>query len=191
MLLPRFVNASLIPVPRSATAAEKTRRDARIVRDRSRGLRWATVAERNDVSERHARAVWTTFHESAPSVLDEDPSTILRDEVERVDAIVEELADLAAEAQAEAVRLGAVKARLAATQARTQLLQVIGALPADLFDVGIELDVRRLIGVIFQAFDVYGVPLKAKLTILEELEQGGLRSENGGRLPPPGLVGGR
>jgi hypothetical protein len=40
------------------TAAEKVKRDARVVADRARGLRWTTVAERNGLSETQVRNTW-------------------------------------------------------------------------------------------------------------------------------------
>jgi hypothetical protein len=92
------------------TASEKVRRDLQVVADRARGFRWATIAERHRISERHARAVWAATRASGPALGEADPVEILHEALLQLEALIEELALLAETADHDAVRLGCLKA---------------------------------------------------------------------------------
>jgi hypothetical protein len=112
------------------TAQEKVRRDAAIAGDRARGLGWAQISERHGVSERQARTIW---RERLQEVSTEpvDVREALREAIAQLDAAIEDLALLAESTSNDSVRLGAIKARLAAMAERHELMRLSGLLPFD------------------------------------------------------------
>jgi hypothetical protein len=98
-------------------AAKKVRRDEQIVRDRASGLLWSTIAQNHHLSERQAREVWRERLAAEP--LEElDGRDWLRQVLLQTEQAVEELALLARTTRNDAVRLGAIRGRLAAMAQR-------------------------------------------------------------------------
>lgn len=110
-------------------AEAKVRRDAQIVADRARGLQWATISARYGLSERQCREIWKTYRATKREIFDERPEDAIIDVVASIDAVIEDLALVAESAKHDAVRLGAVKARLAAIRQRAEVLCAVGVLP--------------------------------------------------------------
>jgi hypothetical protein len=160
------------------TAGEKVRRDARIVADRAHGLGWATIADRHGLSERHCRTIWT---EQAAMLAIEDvgPLERVQEAILQYDCVLEDLALLAEQASHDAVRLGAVRSRLAAIEQRLVLFQMLGLLPRDLECLRNEREARDLARVLRTVFDRYGLPPEAEEEILSALNGKNGHSRNG------------
>ena len=126
------------------TAAEKVKRDAKIVADRARGLGWALVADRHGLTERQCQNIWAHFLNSQPEPGEADPLTAVYETIASCDAIIEELALVAESATHDAVRLGAIKARQYAIEQRFRLKQAMGLIPRDLGLFVYEFDADRL-----------------------------------------------
>jgi hypothetical protein len=128
-------------------ASHKARRDAQIVADRARGLRWATIAERHGVTERQCRTVWRESQQGRVlSYEQEDPLASLDEAIASVDSVIEDLALLAESTNNDAVKLGAIRARLGALIERFALMRACGLVPRDLGHG--ELDVRKVVSAI-------------------------------------------
>jgi hypothetical protein len=124
------------------TAQQKVQRDAEIISDRARGLSWPTIALRHKLSERQCRTIWAEYREQQRAFSDTDPIDAVLDAIATHDAVIEELALLSESANQEAVKLGAIKARLAALHAKALLMQAVGLLPADLGLLRREIETR-------------------------------------------------
>jgi hypothetical protein len=151
---------------------EKVRRDSEVVADRVRGLRWATVAERHGLSERHCREIVQRWRQAQPGLGDSDPLEVVAEVLEQLEAVIERLSLLADEPVQDSVKLGAVKALLAAQHERVELLMSVGLLPHNLGLVRHEVDVRRLIRTILEVFDRHGVASDVRMDVAEALRAG-------------------
>ena len=130
-------------MPSRLPAAEKVRRDEQIVADRARGLRWATIAERHHLSERHAREVWRERLAAEP-LESLDGTETIAEALLQVEAAIEDLALLAETTNNDPVKLGAIRARLDAMNSRVTLLRIGGYLPATWRAAMTEADTRRM-----------------------------------------------
>ncbi len=145
------------------TAADKVRRDAQIIAERARGLSWPTIAERHGLSERHCRTVWQAYAHVQLPLDDGDPVETVREAIFQLDAAIEDLALIAENASHDAVRLGAVKSRLAAIDQRLSLLRAVGLLPHDLGLLRREIDYRHVTRVLFEVLGRHGVEVEEDL----------------------------
>lgn len=155
-------------VPRRSNAREQVRRDARIVADRARGLTWPTIAERHGLSERRCRTIWKTRVSGLDDLGERDLVATLRDAIANLDAVIEDCALLAERTANDSVRLGAIKARMAAMSEKLGLLQRCGLLP----DFGLwryEIDVRLVSRTILDVFDEHGIEGDVRHEIAERL----------------------
>jgi hypothetical protein len=127
------------------TTSERAERNAAIVADRARGLSWSLIAQNHDVTDRHARRVAAEQRDTAaPSLLQRDAIAIVEEVLHDFDTAIHELAVLAAETDHDSSRLGAIKARLDVQRSRIELLQMVGALPRELAQVGVIIDLRQI-----------------------------------------------
>jgi len=161
------------------SAAEKVKRDARVVADRARGLRWATIAQRNGVSESQARNIWRE-RRSAEGFRTIRPDEIVDEAVAQLEAVVEELAELAASTNNDAVRLGAVKARAAALLQRIELLQALGRVPLAP-QLRYEVNIEATVNAVLQVFDRYNLPKSAAHELVDALRADPIGIEAHGR----------
>jgi hypothetical protein len=164
------------------TAAEKVRRDERVVADRVRGLSWPTIAQRHGLSERHCRTIWA---DQAPvlSVEDFDPLELVREAIAQYDGLLEDLALLAESASQDAVRLGALKSKVSVIGERLVFLQAVGLLPRDLGLLQQERDIRMIAHLLVDLFERYGLPPEAEEELLRALgASNGERSSNAAAL---------
>ncbi|MEJ7787879.1 MAG: hypothetical protein WKF96_24015 [Solirubrobacteraceae bacterium] len=144
-------------MPKSrGSASEKVRRDVRIVADRARGLRWATIAERHGVSERQCRTVWAEHRDQRLTGHDADPESVVHHALESFEAAIEDFALLAESASHDAVKLGAIKARLAATTERLEFMKMVGLL-GSFRTLEFELDARRTVEEIIKVLERHNV----------------------------------
>src|SRR4051794_23905516 len=97
-------------MPRLSTAAQ-AKRNAEIVRDRARGLRWSTISSRHGLTQRQAQNIWAARRDEEHEQR-VDPDELVLDEVASLDAAIEELALFAESTANDSVRLGAIKARI-------------------------------------------------------------------------------
>ena len=132
-----------VPVPGRLPAAEKVRRDAEVVADRSRGLKWSTIAQRHGLSERHAREIWKERLAAEPLEA-VDGRDMLTEALLQVEAAIEDLALLAQTTNNDPVKLGAIRARLAAMADRNDLLRLAGYMPVSLLAARTEADIRTM-----------------------------------------------
>lgn len=151
------------------TAQRKVERDARIVADRARGLTWATIEARHGVTERQCRTIWAERlrEVSAEPV---DVRDALREAIAQLDAAIEDCALLAESTANDSVRLGAIKARLAAMGERDELMRLSGLLPFDARAVRTEAELRDINDLILGLFDRHGLGDDAKRELEEGLE---------------------
>jgi hypothetical protein len=116
-------------MPRT-TAQKKVVRDQQIVHDRMRGHTWPRIASTYKLSERQCRTIVAEHRRSRVDLDEIDPIERAREYVERHELILEKLADLYDEARQDAVRLGVIKAQLAALQTKLVAEQAVGLVPA-------------------------------------------------------------
>jgi hypothetical protein len=153
-------------------AVEKVQRDSEVVADRVRGLRWATIAQRHALSERHCREIVQRWHQTRPGLGDRDPLEAVAEVLEQLEGVIERLSLLADQPVQDSVRLGALKALLAAQHERVELLMSVGLLPRDLGLVRHEIDIRRLTRTVMDVFDRHGVASDVRMDVAEALRAG-------------------
>ncbi|MBA2637440.1 MAG: hypothetical protein H0U79_04330 [Solirubrobacterales bacterium] len=151
-------------------ALEKVERDARVAADRACGLSWRTISARHGLGERQCREVVRAHRASGPALDEHDPVEVVQEALEQLESLVERLALVAETSRHDAVRLGALKARLAPSAQRLSLLQAVGILPRSLGLLRDDIDLRRMGEAISAIFDRHGVPFKAEENFLAALE---------------------
>ena len=139
------------------TAAEKLKRDAKIVADRARGLGWALIGDRHKLTERQCQSIWAHYRDSQPQPGETDPLAAVMEAIASYDAIIEDLALVAEKAAHDGVRLGA---RCTAIEQKIVLMRLLGLLPRDLGLFEYELDVRRMTEVIYGVCQKHGAYLE-------------------------------
>ena len=147
-------------------AREKINRDDQIVAARMRGRSWAAIAFEHDLSERQCQQILEDYRASHPRLRERDPLELLDELLERYEAAGEELAEISATSKHDATRVGAIRTRLDALAARTNLLMLVGVLPRDLGQLRHDLDVQELARKTLAVFDRHGVPIEAKRELL-------------------------
>lgn len=157
-------------------AEGKVARDRRIVLDRGRGLSWATIAERHDLSERQCRTVWEQRRTAGQELGEREPVEELRDLIDEIDAAGEACALLIESTKNDSVKVAAIKARLTVLGRKFELLHACGLLPRDLARLGAELDLRQLESAMLTVFDDHGVSDEAAQDLITALEPSHLRT---------------
>jgi hypothetical protein len=123
---------------------EKTSRDNQIVAAHMRGLSWATIAATYELSERGCQTILADYRASHPRLRERDPIELLDDMLDRYEAAQEELALVSATTKHDATRVGAIRTRLDALAAQTNLLMLVGVLPRDLGVLRHDIDARAI-----------------------------------------------
>ena len=160
------------PTHRLAARAKVARDDA-IVRARMRGRAWAAIANEHDLSERQCQEIMRAYRESHPVMRSRDPLELLDELLERYEAAGEELAEISATSKHDATRVRAIRTRLDALAAQTNLLMLVGVLPRDFGQLRHDLDVQELARKTVAVFDRHGVPIEAKRELLLVLRANG------------------
>lgn len=131
---------------RRLTAAEKVRRDAALVADRNRGLKWEDVAARHGVSATQARNIHRAWRdENRLRVVSEEPMDWFWRTLDRYESIQSQLASIAEHADNSSAQVGALRAQMDAIAAQTQLMVASGLLPRSLRAYRDAEDVAQLI----------------------------------------------
>ena len=128
------------------TRTERGRRDAAIIADRASGMGWTTVAERHSVSERHARRIVECGYARHVESTELEIAAIFTETLARIDQTLDELAVLSRHTRNEAVKLGALKARMDVLERRMEVQQTLRRLghSAPGARVGVIPSVKRL-----------------------------------------------
>lgn len=132
------------------TSHQKVERDVHVVADRARGIGWAKIAERQGLSERQCRNVWSEHLRRVAPLEETDLERVAEEQLVVFDTLIEDLALLAESTPNDAVRLGALRSKMAAHYQRVGLLQHTGLLPRDLRHWYYELDARQVIKAVIQ-----------------------------------------
>jgi hypothetical protein len=162
-----------------ATARQKVERDARVVADRARGLTWATIAERHGLSETMCRNIWRE-RRSAEGFRTVRPDEVVDEVLAQVEAVVEELAELAASTNNDAVKLGAIKSRSGVLMKKVELLQALGRVPMALrlrAEISVEASANAFLGIL----EKYGVPDSAAHELVDALRADPIGLQTPGR----------
>jgi hypothetical protein len=154
-------------------AHDKVARDDAIVCARMRGRSWAAIASEHELSQRQCQEIMRAYRERHPRTRSRDPLELLDDMLDLYQGAQEELAEIAATTNHAATRVGAIRTRLDALEAQTNLLRLVGVLPRDLGLLGQHLDVQQLANNILAVFAEYDVPVEAKQALLRVLEPNG------------------
>jgi hypothetical protein len=126
------------------TSRQRADRDAAIFEDRARGYGWRRIAADHDLTERQCQRIASDYRLERPSLSARDPVETVEEILDAHDAGIEDLAVLAASTGHDGVRLGAIRARLSAIEAKANLLTAVGVLPHDLGRLGGEISFRGM-----------------------------------------------
>ena len=154
-------------------AREKTNRDNQIVAARMRGLSWATIAATHELSERQCQQILEDYRASHPRLRQRDPLELLDELLDGYQGAQEELAEISATTNHDATRVGAIRTRLDALVAQTNLLMLVGVLPRNLGQLRHDVDVQELARQTLAVFDRHGVSIEAKRELLLVLRANG------------------
>jgi len=126
------------------TEAEREERNQELIRDRLRGQSWTYLSEKYGIQARVCMKIYKEWRdENAPTYQGRDPIAIVHSMLDRLEAWVEQLAEIADEAEGN-VRISAINAQLNALTRTAELMQATGLLPHDLGTLRLELDVQAL-----------------------------------------------
>jgi hypothetical protein len=150
-------------------AREKTNRDNEIVAARMRGLSWAAIAARYELSERQCQQILEDYRASHPRLRERDPIEILDDMLDAYAAAQEDLAIVAATTKHRATKVGAIRTRLDALGEQTRLLMMIGVLPRDLGVLRHDIDLHAMARKMVAVLTKFEVPIEAQRALLEAL----------------------
>jgi hypothetical protein len=126
------------------TEAEREERNQELIRDRLRGQSWSYLSEKYNIQVRVCQHIYKQWRdENAPTYQGRDPIAIVHSMLDRLEAWVEQLAEIADEAEGN-VRISAINAQLNALTRTAELMQATGLLPHDLGTLRLELDVQAL-----------------------------------------------
>lgn len=164
--------AKLCHVATRLAAHDKVERDARVVSDRARGLTWPTISARHGLCERQCREVVRAHRASGPALDQHDPREEVQEALEQLESLVEQLALVVESSKHDAVRLGALKAQLAASGQRLALMQAVGILPRTLGLLRQDMDVYKVAHVVLDVFYRHDVSLEARQEVLAALQAG-------------------
>lgn len=151
---------------RPMSALEITHRNGQIFRGWLRGLRPETLAETYGLQPRAIEKIVAQWKEHGGSVIGADPMQIIEDHVLRLDAIVDELAAVAAKEKGGSGRVAAIRARLEAMTKKIEFLQQVKILPQDLGTIGVQIDLRAVGLLLYEALEKRGL---AEPDLLDEL----------------------
>ena len=153
------------PPRRRGTAAQKVERDARLVADRARGLGWTKLAEKYGITVRQCQNIWADRGPSEPRA-ESDPVAELRDEIDFLDAAIEEYAELAQDTANDSIHLGAIKARVDAQKRRIELKRLYGLLPWD-GEQTMVAEIGELFNSVFGILERHGVGWEIQQDIMD------------------------
>lgn len=166
------------PPRRRGTAGQKVERDARLVADRARGLGWTKLGEKYGITVRQCQNIWADRGPSEPKA-ESDPVAELRDEIDFLDAAIEEYAELAQDTANDSIHLGAIKARVDAQKRRIELKRLYGLLPRD-GEHTLMAEIAELFDIVFLILERRGVGWEIQQEIIDAFK----RPDEAERKPP-------
>lgn len=156
---------------RAMTALEITQRNGQIFRSWLRGLRVETLAETYGLKPRAIEKILAQWKEHGGAVIAQDPMQIIEDHVLRLDAVVDELAAVAAKEKGSG-RVAAIRARLEAMKAKIEFLQQVKILPQDLGTIGVQIDLRAVGLLLYEALEKRGLAEPELMAELADIIEG-------------------
>lgn len=137
---------------------ERKARNDQIVLLKARGMTYDSIASTLEIHRDTAIEVVKEFRASQPKLRHQDPLEIIEDILEGYQADLSELAMVSSATKNEAVRVGAINARMGARDRIVALLQATGILPRELGRLRVELDVRFIAEQVIVIMEKYGLP---------------------------------
>jgi DNA-binding transcriptional MerR regulator len=155
------------------TGDEIETRNAMMIRDRIRGQSWATLAEQHGLSESRCRRVFAAWRKENPNTYQgRPPIELVHEMLERLEALAEQLADIAASTEADTTKIAAINSQADKLLRAAELMQATGILPHDLGTLRIQLDAQVLALRLIRVLNEQGASLELKRALLDELESG-------------------
>lgn len=133
-------------------------RNMEIVAAKHRGLTYTQIGHTYALSSDRCKVILREWRSVNPTIRGRDASEILDETLERYEAAIEELALVSHTTKHDAVKVGAIKARLEAIKQVTEILQATGNLPQDLGTLRVQLDQRAVAARFLAVFDELGLP---------------------------------
>lgn len=166
------------------TKSEREDRDARIVVDRVRGRGWRWLAEKYDLSERGCQDAFERWREHNDHKFEKvDAISVVHSMLDTYMALGEQAAEIAADADADNNKLGALNTQMSAMTKAAELCQATGILPKNLGTLKMEIDARVLAQKLVRVFDEHDVEPEVKRAVIAVLESGA----DAGDVPVTGL----
>jgi len=152
------------------TEPERLERNAELIRDRLRGQPWSHLSEKYNLQVRVCQKIFTDWRaENQSTYQGRDPIAIVHSMLDRLEAWVEQLAEVADDSDADTVKIAAINAQLNALTRTAELMQATGILPHDLGTLRLELDVQTLAVKLVTVLTEEGATPEMKRAILNTL----------------------
>jgi len=158
------------------TEAEREERNMELVRDRLRGQSWPFLAEKYGIRAQQCKEVYNRWRaENQSTYQGRDPIAIVHSMLDRLEAWVEQLAEVADTTSTDAVQIAAINAQMSALTRTAELMQATGILPHDLGTLRLELDVQSLAVKLVSVLTEQGASPEMKRAILDTLRPDALQ----------------
>lgn len=152
--------------------SEKAKRNAALIADRAKGHDWKRVAEKHDVSVRHAKRIWA--EEKAlriPELREEDALDVVYEMLRRYEEWQNQLA-VVTEVSEGAVKIGAIRAQMDCEARKAELRQATGLLPKHLGKLAVEWDVRFVVRQVVAVLEKHDASPEFQREMLAALKPG-------------------
>jgi hypothetical protein len=154
---------------RTLNPHDRAQRNASVVAARCDGDSWASIERRFGVSARQARRIVKDVGSaSVTNITVIDPIEIIEAAVLRFEALIQQLAEIADDADP-AVAVKAISAQVRAAESEMTLLQNGGMLPTPLSIIGQQIDARRAAHQAIEVLNRHHVPAVVKKDLLAAL----------------------
>jgi DNA-binding Lrp family transcriptional regulator len=163
------------------TADQIAQRNSEIVAAKLRGIPWSTISETFGVSPRQCKNIMKQYRETNPTLRHHDPVDIVDELLEGYQGIIEELALVSARSNNDAVRVGAINAKMSAYGKVAELLQAIGVLPHDLGQLRVVIDGRMVAESVVDVLREFREGGVIEGQVMEELEDRLIEALEGNR----------
>lgn len=158
---------------KNLTAVEQVERNETLAMDKLRGASWEKLMVKYDLSESQVKRCFKAWRQAnAPKLREKDPFEIVWESVERYEQWIEQLADIALDADQDSAKVGAINSQARLQAQRDELLQKSGILPQNLGKLKVEHDIRYIAQAIVKVFDEDDVPLDTRRKVLGLLRPG-------------------
>ena len=156
------------------TPTELEERNEKLITDRARGQSWSHLSSQYGLGVARCKEIYEGWRKQNPTTYRGRPAIeVVQQSLERLEAWIEQLADLASVTEGDMVKIAAINAQADKLQRATALMQETGILPKDLGTLRIEIDVQVLTDRLMRALNDNGASIELKRAILTELRAGG------------------